>query len=192
MENMKLVPYVVNKKFRDAAFALGFEDLVSVGYIGLIKAVRDFDESRGLKFSTVAVKYIATEVYKYVRENRSMLHLPVHFVERLSQDELEQYYVSSYDGFGLDSLEMCRALADDRVDIERHVVAKLDYERALSSMSDNQKRVIAVWRKHGKMREAAKELGISPARVQQVVSKFEEKLRTGILEKKHGRRKKNA
>ena len=38
------------------------DDLMQIGYIGLIKAVKGFDETRGYKFSTYAVPLIAGEI----------------------------------------------------------------------------------------------------------------------------------
>ena len=46
-----------------------FEDLVQIGTIGLLKAIRNFDASRGLALSTYAVPVIAGEIKKYLRDN---------------------------------------------------------------------------------------------------------------------------
>lgn len=49
-----------------------FEDLVQIGTIGLLKAVRNFDLDRGVMFSTYAVPVIAGEIKKYLRDNGSI------------------------------------------------------------------------------------------------------------------------
>ena len=56
------------------AYAYGedFDDLVQIGYIGLIKAIRGFDESRGFKFSTYAVPVIAGEIRSTLRDQGSI------------------------------------------------------------------------------------------------------------------------
>lgn len=46
------------------------EDLYQVGWMGLIKANKNFDESFGIKFSTYAYKYIKGEMSKLVREDK--------------------------------------------------------------------------------------------------------------------------
>lgn len=46
-----------------------YEDLVQVGTIGLLKAIRNFDSDRGLALSTYAVPVIAGEIKKYLRDN---------------------------------------------------------------------------------------------------------------------------
>lgn len=45
------------------------EDMMQIGYIGLIKAVKGFDETRGYKFSTYAVPLIAGEIKMYMRDH---------------------------------------------------------------------------------------------------------------------------
>ena len=44
------------------AFNEELDDLIQIGYIGLIKAARRFEPERGLKFSTYAVPMIAGEI----------------------------------------------------------------------------------------------------------------------------------
>ena len=48
------------------------EDLHQVGVIGLMKAYKNFDEARDVKFSTYAFPYIVGEVSSYVRENKAI------------------------------------------------------------------------------------------------------------------------
>lgn len=44
------------------------EDLTQIGYVGLIKAIRGFDESKGYKFSTYAVPMITGEIKSQLRD----------------------------------------------------------------------------------------------------------------------------
>lgn len=46
-----------------------FEDLVQIGYIGLIKAAERFEPERGFRFSTYAVPLIAGEIRSHIRDN---------------------------------------------------------------------------------------------------------------------------
>lgn len=46
-----------------------FDDLMQMGYIGLIRAARLFDPSRGTAFSTYAVPYIAGEIKRFFRDD---------------------------------------------------------------------------------------------------------------------------
>ena len=56
--NISLVPFIYNKYFRLSCDPKIMEDLIQVGYLGLIKAVDNFDESRNVKFSTFATNII--------------------------------------------------------------------------------------------------------------------------------------
>lgn len=48
------------------------EDLHQVGMIGLMNAYKNYDQNRGVKFSTYAFPYIVGEVSTYVRENKML------------------------------------------------------------------------------------------------------------------------
>ena len=48
------------------------EDLIQIGYIGLLKAAQRFEEERGLQFSTYAVHMIAGEIRSQLRDQGSM------------------------------------------------------------------------------------------------------------------------
>ncbi|MBO5221991.1 MAG: sigma-70 family RNA polymerase sigma factor [Clostridia bacterium] len=49
-----------------------FEDLCQVGMMGLLRAVRNFDESRGLCFSTYAVPVILGEIRRFLRDDNAV------------------------------------------------------------------------------------------------------------------------
>ena len=66
LENQKLVYYMV-KKFNIVPD--NYEDFVSVGTIGLIKAVATFDASKDIKFATYAARCIENEILMYLRRN---------------------------------------------------------------------------------------------------------------------------
>lgn len=48
------------------------EDLVQIGSIGMLKAIRSFDESRGFAFSTYAVPLIVGEIRRFLRDDGSL------------------------------------------------------------------------------------------------------------------------
>ena len=53
-DNISLVPFVYNKYFKHSTNPNLMEDLIQIGYFGLMKAVDCFDETRDAKFSVVA------------------------------------------------------------------------------------------------------------------------------------------
>ena len=66
--NIGLVPFTYNKYFRRSCDPKIMEDLIQVGYLGLIKAVDNFDESRNVKFSAFATNIIKQYMVKGVRD----------------------------------------------------------------------------------------------------------------------------
>ncbi len=66
MDNMGLVRSVA-VKFRDRGTE--FEDLMQIGTMGMIKAIRSFDIERGTAFSTYAVPLIVGEIRRHLRDD---------------------------------------------------------------------------------------------------------------------------
>lgn len=62
--NLRLVVYIA-RKFDNTG--IGVEDLVSIGTIGLIKAVKSFDPAKQIKLATYASKCIENEILMYLR-----------------------------------------------------------------------------------------------------------------------------
>ena len=65
-ENMGLVRGAANR-FRERG--VEYEDLLQIGTIGMLRAIRSFDLSRGLAFSTYAVPLIVGEIRRHLRDD---------------------------------------------------------------------------------------------------------------------------
>lgn len=65
VHNLRLVVYIA-KKFENTG--VGIEDLVSIGTIGLIKAVRTFRPAKNIKLATYASRCIENEILMYLRK----------------------------------------------------------------------------------------------------------------------------
>ena len=63
-DNISLVPFVYNKYFKHSTNPNLMEDLIQIGYFGLIKAVECFDETRNVKFSGFAVIAIKQQIIR--------------------------------------------------------------------------------------------------------------------------------
>ena len=68
VHNLRLVVYIA-RKFDSAA--VNIEDLISIGTIGLIKAVNTFCADRNIKLATYASRCIENEILMYLRKNAS-------------------------------------------------------------------------------------------------------------------------
>lgn len=64
--NIRLVVYIA-RKFENTG--IGLEDLISIGTIGLIKAVNTFDPKKNIKLATYASRCIENEMLMYLRRN---------------------------------------------------------------------------------------------------------------------------
>ena len=64
--NLRLVVYIA-RKFESSG--VGIEDLISIGTIGLIKAVRTFCPDRNIKLATYSSRCIENEILMYLRKN---------------------------------------------------------------------------------------------------------------------------
>jgi RNA polymerase sporulation-specific sigma factor len=80
--NLRLVVYIA-RKFENTG--IGIEDLVSIGTIGLIKAVSAFDPGKRIKLATFASKCIENEILMYLRRT-SRARFEVSFDEPLNID----------------------------------------------------------------------------------------------------------
>lgn len=66
VHNLRLVVYIA-RKFENSG--VGIEDLISIGTIGLIKAVRTFCPGRNIKLATYSSRCIENEILMYLRKN---------------------------------------------------------------------------------------------------------------------------
>ena len=67
IHNLRLVVYIA-KKFE--ATAVGIEDLISIGTIGLIKAVNTFSPDKNIKLATYASRCIENEILMFIRKTQ--------------------------------------------------------------------------------------------------------------------------
>ena len=80
--NLRLVVYIA-KKFDSAG--INVEDLISIGTIGLIKAVNTFNSGKNIKLATYASRCIENEILMYLRRNNKTKS-EVSFDEPLNTD----------------------------------------------------------------------------------------------------------
>lgn len=80
--NLRLVVYIA-KKFDNTG--IGVEDLISIGTIGLIKAINTFNTGKNIKLATYASRCIENEILMYLRKNNKV-KLEVSIDEPLNVD----------------------------------------------------------------------------------------------------------
>ena len=71
LHNLRLVSHIVRKYYSSSPQQ---EDLVSVGSIGLVKAVDTFNAENGARFATYAARCIQNEILMYFRSQKKLSH----------------------------------------------------------------------------------------------------------------------
>ncbi len=164
--NLRLVVYIA-KKFDNTG--VGVEDLISIGTIGLIKAINTFNRNKNIKLATYASRCIENEILMYLRRN-SKVRMEVSIDEPLNVDWDGNELLLS-DILGTDEDIIYR-------DLENEVERKL-LKKALSKLSQREKMIIemrfglnSTSGKEMTQKEVADYLGIS----QSYISRLEKKI----------------
>lgn len=74
-KNQKLVGFAFKKYIGNYSLS-DYEDVIQEGMLGLWQAAVRFDESKGVKFNTFAMKYIYGYMLRYIRAERNMIRVP--------------------------------------------------------------------------------------------------------------------
>ena len=162
--NLRLVVYIA-KKFESSG--LGLEDLISIGTIGLIKAVSTFDREKNIKLATYASRCIENEILMYLRKLAAQ-RTEVSFDEPLNTDWDGNELLLS-DVLGTDEDEVSRPMEDDADRRALHeAVAKLsERDRDIISL-----RFGLLGRREYTQKEVADRMGIS----QSYISRLEKRI----------------
>ncbi|MBR0089476.1 MAG: RNA polymerase sporulation sigma factor SigE, partial [Clostridia bacterium] len=106
--NLRLVVYIA-RKFENTGIYV--EDLISIGTIGLIKAINTFKPDKNIKLATYASRCIENEILMYLRENSNM-RIEVSIDEPLNVDWDGNELLLS-DILGTDNDVICKNIEDE-------------------------------------------------------------------------------
>mgnify|MGYP005809174609 FL=1 len=106
--NLRLVVYIA-RKFENTGVYV--EDLISIGTIGLIKAINTFNPNKNIKLATYASRCIENEILMYLRKNSNM-RMEVSIDEPLNVDWDGNELLLS-DILGTDNDVICRDLENE-------------------------------------------------------------------------------
>ena len=167
--NLRLVVYIA-RKFENTG--VGIEDLISIGTIGLIKAVNTFDPGKKIKLATYASRCIENEILMFLRRT-SRQKLEVSLDEPLNTDWDGNELLLS-DILGTDCDEVCRPLEDD--------AEKAMLMQAVSTLSEREQEIITmrfglVGNREYTQKEVAGILGISQSYISRLEKRIIDRLR---------------
>ena len=173
VHNLRLVVYIA-KKFESTG--TGIEDLISIGSIGLIKAVNTFCPDKNIKLATYASRCIENEILMYLRKNANQ-KAEVSFDEPLNTDWDGNELLLS-DILGTDGDTVLRPIEDD---VDRQLLTT-----AVSRLSEREREIITLrfglgGREEKTQKEVADYLGISQSYISRLEKRIIARLKREIL-----------
>ena len=164
VHNLRLVVYIARKYETGGA---GVEDLISIGSIGLIKAVETFKPDRGIKLATYASRCIENEILMYLRKISGQ-RTEVSIDEPLNADADGNELLLS-DVLGSDGSDVGRNVESEA---ERTVLAELVSRLGAREREITELRFGLCGRRELTQKEVADKLGIS----QSYISRLEKRI----------------
>lgn len=167
--NLRLVVYVA-RKFENTGVHI--EDLISIGSIGLIKAINTFNPEKNIKLATYASRCIENEILMHLRKTH-------HAKSEISIDEPLN---TDWDG---NELLLSDVLGTDRDEISRKLEDEVDKEllyTAIRKLSEREQRIMELrFGLHSGMEKTQKEvadlLGISQSYISRLEKRILERLK---------------
>ena len=167
--NLRLVAYVAKKYYQCQK---EYEDLISIGTIGLIKAINSFNYDKGIRLATYAVRCIQNEILMCLRSEKKLVN-EVSINEPIGFD---------YEGNEINLMDI---LSDEDETVFSEVNLKINikklYDGVESVLDKREKEIITLryglYRKKAlTQRQIAKKLDISRSYVSRIEKKAIEKL----------------
>lgn len=174
LHNMRLVAHVAKKYQNDED---EIEDLISIGTIGLLKAVSTFDYNFGNRFATYAIRCIENELLMHFRKNKR-IKLEVSLFEPIGTDK-EGKQIHLMEVLLVDEIDVAQQM-EIRRDIE-FIKKYLDKVLSPREASIIKKRYGLCGEKELTQREIADRMGISRSYVSRIEKKALEKLKKMLL-----------
>lgn len=174
LHNMRLVAHVAKKYQNDEDEV---EDLISIGTIGLLKAVSTFDYNYGNRFATYAIRCIENELLMHFRKNKKI-----------------KMEVSLYEPIGTDKegkqIHLMEVLLIDEVDVAKQMEIRRDVDLVKKHLDEvlDEREADIIKKRYGlfgeremTQREIADSMGISRSYVSRIEKKALDKLKSMLL-----------
>ena len=171
--NLRLVVYIA-RRFENTG--VGLEDLISIGTIGLIKAVGTYNPEKNIKLATYASRCIENEILMYLRKTSSR-RSEVSFDEPLNTDWDGNELLLS-DVLGTDGDMVMKPIEED---VDRALLA-----RAVSRLPEREQTIITMrfglnGSRERTQKEVADQLGISQSYISRLEKRIIARLKKEIL-----------
>ena len=172
VHNLRLVSHIVRKYYPSSP---NQEDLVSIGTIGLIKAVDTFNCTAGARFATYAAKCIQNEILMHFRSQKKLA----------SEISLNDTIDVDRDGNPLTYIDVISCDDSLTSDVEREISSAKAKRLILTALSPRERKIITLryglgGKKPMTQREIASALNISRSYVSRIEKCALEKLRSNM------------
>jgi RNA polymerase sporulation-specific sigma factor len=159
---MRLVYCLFNKLHNDGWKYQYKEDLISAGFLGLVKAVLKFDESKGFKFSSYAIRCINNGFYAFL-------------TPRSKCSPSRNHAVSLDEPIGDFTLADTVLSYEDRS--AEFILLKYDLDRFIARESPRGKRIIELRMQGVSQQKIAEEIGVSPSYISRFIKQIKQKFK---------------
>lgn len=171
--NLRLVVYI-SRRFENTG--VGLEDLISIGTIGLIKAVETYNPSKNIKLATYSSRCIENEILMFLRKNAN----------RRNEVSLDEPLNTDWDG---NELLLADVLGTDGDVIEKPIEAGVERDllfEAIGRLNERERTIITMrFGLDGKPERTQKEvadlLGISQSYISRLEKRIINRLKREIL-----------
>lgn len=171
--NLRLVVYIA-RRFENTG--INIEDLISIGTIGLIKAVGTYKTDKSIKLATYASRCIENEILMYLRKNAC----------QRNEVSLDEPLNTDWDG---NELLLSDVLGTDGDTVMRPIEADVDrqlLDQAIGKLSAREREIIVLrfglgGRKEQTQKEVADKLGISQSYISRLEKRIINRLKREIL-----------
>ena len=171
--NLRLVVYIA-RRFENTG--VGIEDLISIGTIGLIKAVEAYKPAKNIKLATYASRCIENEILMHLRKNAN----------RRGEVSLDEPLNTDWDG---NELLLSDVLGTEGDSIEKPLEDDVDRDllfTAITKLSERERTIITLrfgldGRRERTQKEVADQLGISQSYISRLEKRIIDRLKKEIL-----------
>ena len=163
LENQRLVHYLVRKIGGDD----DYDDMVSIGTFGLIKAAATFDAGKGIRFATYAAKCINNEIFMHFRKEKASRRRLISLDAPLHEDR---------EG---NSLRLADTISEEK-DFTEKIEERESFSKILSFILNlsTKKRLVMLYKLAGlNQRDVAQRLNFSQSYISRIEQKICEKVR---------------
>ena len=172
VHNLRLVVYIA-RKFENTG--IGIEDLISIGTIGLIKAVNTFCPTKKIKLATYASRCIENEILMYLRKTAN----------RKNELSIDEPLNVDWDG---NELLLSDILGSDSDSVNRNIEMEDEKNQLLkivSRLQDREKQIMTMrfglfGSKEFTQKQVADMLGISQSYISRLEKRIIEKIKTEL------------